>query len=229
MGSPQPWPKSAEALIDAQLRIADASPPSWRPADVDALRIASAWACFVRGVSGAGAAGDPAWVAAVLMHGRRMIEHAVIRGTTSGSYVPGLLGLRIGPLLCEAVSRLVRSWDVLLVDATGRDHPRRAGLALHLGVVLEQPTVGVTNRTLVASGAWPEDATNAVTPLLLDNEIVGFWLRSRAGTRPIAVHAGWRTDADTALSVVSACTGQMRTPEPLRQARRIARRARRGD
>jgi hypothetical protein len=128
-----------------------------------------------------------------------MTEHAVAYGTAAGSYVPGLLALRIGPLLCEAVGRLARSRDVLLIDATGRDHPRRAGPALHLGAVLGRPTVGVTSRALVADGAWPEDARGAIAPLLLDAETVGFWLRSRAGARPIAVHCGWRTDLDTAL------------------------------
>jgi deoxyribonuclease V len=229
VGIPRRWPETAEELIAAQLRAASADPPPWRPSEVNALCVASVWGCFARCASGAGSAGDPAWAAAVTTCGRRMTEHAVVNGPAAGSYIPGLLGLRIGPLLCEAVSCLARPWDVLLIDATGRDHPRRAGLALHLGAVLRQPTVGVTNRALVASGAWPEDTTDAVAPLLLDGETVGFWLRSCAGTRPIAVHAGWRTDPDTALAVVMACTGQMRTPYPLRQARRIARRARAGN
>jgi hypothetical protein len=104
----------------------------------------------------------------------RRLERAVVYGAAAGRYLTGLLGLRTGSLLCEAVGRLVRSWDVLLVDATGRDHPRRAGLALHLGAVLGQPSLGVTNQALVADGAWPEDTAGAVAPLLLDGEAVGF-------------------------------------------------------
>jgi deoxyribonuclease V len=116
---------------------------------------------------------------------------------------------------------------MLLVDGTGRDHPRRAGLALHLGAVLDLPTVGVTHRPLGAAGKWPPDERGARSPLLLDGEQVGYWLRTRAGTRPLAVHAAWRTDAETAAEVVlSAC--RLRTPEPLRRARRRARRARSG-
>jgi deoxyribonuclease V len=228
VGSSHRWPETVEELVDAQLRLAGTDPSSWRPSEFNALRIASAWVCFARGASGAGAAGDPAWAAAVMMCGQRVIERAVVRGAAAGSYVPGLLGLRIGSLLCEALGRLVRSWDVLLVDATGRDHPRRAGLALQLGAVLGQPSVGVTNRALVADGAWPKDSAGAIAPLLLDGETVGFWLRSRAGARPIAVHAGWCTDPDTALAVVMTCTGRVRTPDPLRQARRVARQARAG-
>ena len=118
--------------------------------------------------------------------------------------------------------------DVLLVDATGRDHPRRAGLALHLGAVLDLPTVGVTHRALLAGGPWPDDVRGASSPLLLDNEPVGAWLRTRSGTRPVAVHAGWRTTVEVAVEVVLAALGRHRTPEPLRHARHLARVARSG-
>jgi Endonuclease V len=119
--------------------------------------------------------------------------------------------------------------DVLLVDATGRDHPRRAGLALQLGAVLDLPTVGVTHRPLLADGAWPEaTAAGASSPLTLEEETVAIWLRTRARARPLAVHPGWRIDADTARSVVLAAAGRTRTPEPLRAARRLARVARAG-
>lgn len=116
--------------------------------------------------------------------------------------------------------------DVLLVDATGRDHPRRAGLALHLGAMLELPTVGVTHRPLVAAGDLPADRYGATSPLTLDGEIVGFWVRTREGARPLAVHAAWQVDAVTAVETVLRCWCRRRTPEPRRQARRLARTAR---
>jgi deoxyribonuclease V len=116
---------------------------------------------------------------------------------------------------------------VLLVDGTGRDHPRRAGLALHLGAELGVPTIGVTHRPLLARGDWPPDEAAATTPLRLDGEVVGAWVRSRAGTRPVAVHPGWRTDVETAVEVVRRLSIR-RTPEPLRAARHAAREARAG-
>jgi deoxyribonuclease V len=228
MTSAPRWPGTAEELIEAQLRLGAVDPALWRPADFDEFDVGAGWVCFARGASGPGAAGDPAWAAAVSMRGSRIIEHIAVQGRAGSRYVPGQLAMRLGPLLYEAVRRLARPPDVLLVDATGRDHPRRAGLAVHLGAALDLPTVGVTHRPLVASGAWPDDTTDAVAPLLLDGATVGFWLRSRAGTRPIAVHAGWRTDPATALAVVLACKGRTRTPAPLRQARRLARLARIG-
>jgi deoxyribonuclease V len=115
---------------------------------------------------------------------------------------------------------------VLLIDATGRDHPRRAGLALHLGAQLDIPTVGVTHRTLLAEEAWPGDERGDITPLILDGAVVGHWLRTRPGTRPLAVHAAWRTDPDTAVEVVLATLAGRRAPEPLRRARQAAREAR---
>jgi deoxyribonuclease V len=115
---------------------------------------------------------------------------------------------------------------VLLVNATGRDHPRRAGLAFHLGAVLELPSVRVTHRPLVADGTWPEDRRGATSPLLLEGELVGYWLRTRPGRRPLAVTARWRMEPDAAVDVVLRAMGWARTPEPLRQASRLARNAR---
>ena len=91
--------------------------------------------------------------------------------------------------------------------------------------MLETPTVAVTHRPLVAAGDWPADEAGAISPLLLDGDLVGFWVRTRVGRRPLAVHAGWRTDAPTAARIVLAAA-RVRTPEPLRQARRLARTAR---
>jgi deoxyribonuclease V len=73
--------------------------------------------------------------------------------------------------------------DVLLVNATGRDHPRRAGLALDLGAVLDLPPVGISHRLLLADGEWPADEAGATSPFRLEGEQVGHWLRTRRGTR----------------------------------------------
>ena len=212
------WPGTCEELIEEQQRLATLEPPAWRSRPT--ARIGAVFVCFARGGSGPGRAGDRAWAAACA--GR---ETVAVAGRAGAPYEAGLLALREGALLEAAVGALADPPDVVLVDATGRDHPRRAGLALHLGAVLDVPTVGVTHRPLVAEGAWPPDERGARRPLLLDDELVGYWLHTRPGTRPLAVHAAWRTDAEVAVDVVLA-TSRMRTPEPLRQARRWAREAR---
>ena len=212
------WPLTRVELIEEQERLAALEPP---PSHFDPrARIGGVFVCFARGERGPGRAGDPAWAAAFADRAK-----VVVPGRAGAPYDPGLLALREGALLEAAVRALPKLPDVLLVDATGRDHPRRAGLALQLGAVLDVPTVGVTHRPLLAEGEWPEDERGYGTPLLLDGEPVGYWLRTRVGTRPLAVHAAWRTDPDTAVDVVLSAS-RARTPEPLRRARRRAREAR---
>jgi deoxyribonuclease V len=214
------WPRKREELIEEQELLATLVPETW-PFEPGA-RIGGVFVCFARGMSGPGETGDPAWAAASLDE-----ETAVVQGEAGAPYEPGLLALREGRLLEAAVRALSEPPDVLLIDATGRDHPRRAGLALHLGVVLDVPTVGVTHRPLAAEGVWPPDERGARSPLLLEGELVGCWLRTRPRTRPLAVHAAWRTGPDVAAKVVLS-TCRARTPEPLRRARRRAREARSG-
>jgi len=212
------WPRTREELIEEQELLATLEPAPWL--FEQGAGVGGVFVCFARGGSGPGQTGDPAWAAASV--GR---EAAVVPGHAGAPYEPGLLARREGALLEAAVRALPQPPGVLLVDATGRDHPQRAGLALHLGAVLDLPTVGVTHRPLVAEGEWPPDERGARSPLTVDGELVGDWLRTRAGTRPLAVHAAWRTDPETAAEVVLA-TCRARTPEPLRQARRRAREAR---
>ena len=216
------WPMSVDELIREQEELAQATPPSFAPSE-DA-KIGACFVCFARGKSGAGDAGDPGWSGAAVMPG----EGAVVTGKAGAAYEPGLLALREGALLEAAVRKLAETPDVVLVNATGRDHPRRAGLALHLGAVLELPTIGITHRLLVADGEWPADEQGATSPFHLGSECVGYWLRTRGGTRPLAVHAAWRTDAEVAVALVREILGTRRTPEPLREARRLARTARAG-
>ncbi len=221
------WPVTEPALEREQRELAAAAPPPWQPPE-GLFTTGGCFVCFPRGHEGVGAAGDPAWAGAALLRRKRREGHAVVTGAAGGPYEPGLLALREGAMLEAAVRSLPHLPDVLLVNATGLDHPRRAGLALHLGAVLGVPSVGVTHRPLLAGGDWPTDSCGASSPLTLDGVYAGRWLRTRAGTRPLAVHAAWRTDADTAAEVVRRCWCRRRTPEPLREARRLARTARMG-
>jgi deoxyribonuclease V len=215
------WPATAEELVREQERLARAEPLPWPAADSAPLAIGGCFVCFARGPSGPGEAGDPGWAGAAVVRDGRGVTTAVAQGTAGAPYEAGLLALREGPLLERAVRMLDPRPDVLLVNATGRDHPRRAGLALHLGAVLDLPTVGVTHRLLVA-----EAGTSS--RIVLGGQCVGHWVRTRAGTRPLAVHAAWRTDPDTAVAIVLASLAGTRTPAPLRLARQAARSQRAG-
>jgi deoxyribonuclease V len=216
------WPASVGDLVAAQTRLGLETPPAWLPGG-GAIAIGGCFVCFARGPSGPGAEGDHGWAAAAVLHGAAIHATAVASGPAGAGYEAGLLALREGALLETAVRALPVLPDVLCVNATGRDHPRRAGLALHLGAILGLPTVGVTHRPLVAEGAWPPDERGSRSPLLVAGERVGYWVRTRRNTRPLAVTAGWRTDPDTAVEVVLAASRGTRTPAPLREARRLAR------
>lgn len=215
------WPTEPDELIARQRELAELRPAQWDPPD--RFLIGALWACFPRGSTGSGSAGDRVWAAALVQDGRNVVGQALTTGHASGRYVSGLLALRLGPLCEDVVRRLAPAPDVLLLDATGADHSRRAGFATHLGAVLDLPTIGVTHRPLMATGSWPADDLGATSPLTIEGQQVATWLRTRPGTRPLVVHPGWRTDPATAVQVISMSLAGHRTPEPLRRARQAAR------
>jgi deoxyribonuclease V len=213
------WPQSPGRLADEQDRLAAEIWTAWRPHG--RYTVGAVFVCFDQDGPGNGSAGDRGFAAAACGE-----EVAVVTGEAPAGYWPGRLALRQGELLERAVRGLRCLPDVLIVDATGRDHPRRCGLALHLGAVLGIPSVGVTHRPLRAEGTWPADERGATSPLVLDGERIGYWVRTKRGTRPLAAHAAWRTGPEVAVEVVLSAAEQARTPEPLRRARAAARRLR---
>jgi deoxyribonuclease V len=220
------WPETPAELIRVQRELASAHPDLWHPQAVRSL-VAGCFVCFARPTSGRGRTGQRGWAAATLMEANRHVEAtATVRGEAAAAYQPGLLALREGRLLEAAVRALPSEPEVLIVNATGRDHPRRAGLALHLGAELDLPSIGVSDRPLLAQGVPPAPDRGATSPILLEGAEVARLVRTRVGARPLVVHPAWRTDLDTAVSVALAATRRARTPEPLRRARREARRSR---
>jgi deoxyribonuclease V len=220
------WPTFPADLVALQDSLAIALPDQWHPG-VDAVAVGGVFVCFGRGGTGPGAEGDVGWSAAAVIRDGRVVARAGVMGSAGGPYRPGFLAVREGRLLEEAVKALAEAPDVVLVNATGRDHPRSAGLALHLGAVLDLPTVGVTHRPLLAVGDWPSSGRpGSFAPLRVGEDVVGYWVRTQEDRRPLAVHAGWRTTPETACAVVLGSVLESRTPEPLREARRLARIAR---
>ena len=219
------WPAEASELESLQFALARLRPDPFVPAP--GIVVGGCFCCFARGQGGKGSAGDPGWAAAVAMRHGRVLCAEVVMGMAHGPYEPGLLAIRDGPLLHAAVAALPVRPDCLLVNATGLDHPRRAGLALHLGVVLGIPTVGVTDRTLLACATGvPGQQRGDSVPVLIEGQEVGRLVRLRPNARPVVIHAAWRTTPDQAAALVLSLKGHHRTPEPLRRARALARSAR---
>lgn len=147
------------------------------------------------------------------------VDQAVAEGPVSMEYVPGLLSFRELPGILEALRHLHVRPDVLLVDGQGRAHPRGLGIASHLGVLLDWPTVGVAKSILVGR---PEgvlgEARGSYVPLRYRGRVVGWLVRTRTGVKPVVVSVGHRVDLPTAAALVLATAPHYRLPEPLRAA-----------
>ena len=137
-------------------------------------------------------------------------------------YVPGLLSFREAPAALAALGQLKTSPDILLCDGHGLAHPRRFGLACHLGLLSGLPSIGVAKSLLTGEHAPPAQERGAWTPLLDGGEVIGAALRTRPGAKPVYVSIGHRISLESALQVVLRCTGRYRLPETTRQAHRLA-------
>ena len=163
--------------------------------------------------------------------GLELVEQRVIRCDVNFPYIPGLLSFRESPAIVKAWSKLRIPPDVLLVDGHGLAHPRRFGIACHLGILLGVPTVGCGKSILV--GDYSERKLRlrrgSHSPLVDGGETVGLALRTRAGTNPIFISVGHRSDLETAKGLVLDCSPRFRIPEPTRRAHLLVNAARRGE
>jgi deoxyribonuclease V len=150
------------------------------------------------------------------------LEWAVAREPTRFPYVPGLLSFREVPVVVAALKRLGRPPDLVLVDGQGLAHPRRMGIACHLGLVTGLATIGVAKSRLVGEHRAPGRRRGAWTPLVHRDEVVGAVVRTRAGVAPVYVSIGHRVSLATAIRYVLACGTRYRLPETTRWAHRLA-------
>lgn len=137
-------------------------------------------------------------------------------------YVPGLLSFRELPALLAALDGLPETPDVILVDGQGIAHPRRLGVASHLGVVLDWPTIGVAKSVLCGQYAEPGLEAGHQSPLLDRGAVIGSVLRSRRNARPLIVSPGHRVGLQESVAFVQSCLRGYRLPEPTRLADRLA-------
>lgn len=151
-----------------------------------------------------------------------LVDTVVARRPTDFPYVPGLLSFRELPAVLQALAKLKTSPDIILCDGQGIAHPRRFGIASHLGVLLDLPTIGVAKTRLVGTYAELPNVKGAWTPLFDGQETIGAVLRTRAGVKPVYVSSGHRVSLETAIALTLACTTRYRLPETTRQAHRLA-------
>lgn len=156
---------------------------------------------------------------------RAIVEAVFSRRRVTFPYVPGLLSFREAPAMIAAARRLKSEPDVFVLDGQGRAHPRRFGLACHVGVLLDRATIGCGKSLLCGRHDTPALAVGASKPLIDRGETIGRALRTQADTAPIYVSVGHRIDLASAVRVVMACCSAFRIPEPTRQAHQAVTRA----
>jgi deoxyribonuclease V len=152
--------------------------------------------------------------------GLERIEAATAVGRADFPYVPGYLSFREGPVLARAFARLSARPDLVILDGQGIAHPRRFGLASHMGVLWKLPTVGCAKSRLVGEADAPDPERGSWCPLRLEGEVVGSVLRTRTGVSPVWVSPGHRIDQAGARRVVLGACTRYRLPEPTRLAHR---------
>ena len=150
------------------------------------------------------------------------VEVAVAEAPLTFPYVPGLLSFRETPVLQAAFARLAGPIDLLLVDGQGLAHPRRLGIACHLGLLLDVPTIGCAKSRLLGRHGAPDEPVGSRTDLVDGGEVIGSVLRTRAGVNPLFVSIGHRIGLAEAEAWVLRCCRGYRLPEPTRLAHQAA-------
>ncbi len=150
------------------------------------------------------------------------VDQAVARQPTAFPYVPGLLSFRELPAVLAAIEQLQILPDLYLCDGQGLAHPRRFGIACHLGVLLDAPAIGVAKTRLTGSHDEPPAEKGGWVPLLDGGEVIGAVVRTRSRVKPVYVSVGHRVSLETAVNFTLACTTHYRLPETTRQAHRLA-------
>lgn len=209
------WNLTPRAAIAVQQRLRSRVVRRGRPRQV--RTVAGTDVGFERGGAIARAA-----VAVLSFPGLELVDYAVARRRASFPYIPGLLSFREMPALLAALARLRIRPDLMLCDGQGLAHPRRFGIACHLGVTCGIPSIGVAKSRLIGEHRKPMQRRGAWVPLRDRGETIGAVLRSRVGTRPVFVSIGHRVSLPVAVRYVIACTTRFRLPETTRWAHRLA-------
>ncbi|MFC7328565.1 endonuclease V [Marinactinospora rubrisoli] len=217
LADPLLWPADPEAARAVQERLADRVRVA--PLDPGGVRL-------VAGLDVTYAPGDTGLVAAVVLlelPDLRVVESHTVSAEPAFPYVPGLFAFRELPPLLRALRRLSAEPDVYVCDGYGLAHPRRFGLACHLGVLLDRPALGVAKSAFVGEAVPPARQRGSASDLRDGDEVIGRSLRTQDGVKPVYVSVGHRVDLDSACDLVLRVSPRYRIPEPIRAADRLSR------
>lgn len=185
---------------------------------------------FVAGLDSAFSSDGKRCIAAAVLWDRRqrvVVEQHIAVRRVRFPYVPGLLSFREAPALLAALRKLRRTPDALMCDGHGFAHPRRFGIACHIGLICKLPTIGCAKSVLVGAEGLLGQARGSRSALTDNGEFIGSVLRTRDGVKPVYVSVGHRVDLRTAERIVLDCAVAYRFPEPTRRADRLVAAAKR--
>ncbi|MDX2076296.1 MAG: endonuclease V [bacterium] len=151
-----------------------------------------------------------------------VIESVRAKLPTPFPYIPGLLSFREIPVLLEAFAGLKTTPDVLMVDGMGKIHPRKLGIACHLGLWLKLPSLGVGKTPFIGTYDDPAPQKGAMSNIVYHDEVLGVALRTRDNTKPLYISVGHLMNLESAIAITMACVGNYKQPEPIRQAHNTA-------
>ena len=166
--------------------------------------------------------GARAAIAALSFPGMDILEYVTVERPVDYPYVPGLFSFREAPAVLDALEKLPLTPDLLLFDGHGIAHPRRFGIASHVGLLVDTPSIGCAKQRLVGRYDEPARERSSFAYLHDDGEIIGAAVRTRTGVKPIFVSIGHRVDLAAAIDIVLVCGRGYRLPEPIRWADKIA-------
>ncbi len=151
------------------------------------------------------------------------VEDAYVTADVTFPYVPGLLSFREGPAIIKAIRRLHKKPDLVLFDGQGIAHPSGMGIAAHIGVLIDIPSIGCAKSRLVGDYSGPGNRKGQMARLMNHNKIIGMVLRTRDNVKPLFISPGHLVDLKGSIEVVLKCVGKYRIPEPLRRADHLSR------
>lgn len=213
--APHGWDVTAEAAVAIQKSLRDQL--RIEPLQAEVRRLAAVDTGFTDEGATARAA-----VALFDHPGLECVETRLAYRPVEFPYVPGLLSFREIPVVLEALNALSVTPDLLICDGQGIAHPRRLGIAAHLGLITDLPSIGVGKSRLVGTYEEPGQQKGDWTPLMHRGERIGSVLRTRPGVKPLFISPGHRCDHQDAIDWVLRLTPRYRLPEPIRVADRLA-------
>ncbi|MFN8528059.1 MAG: deoxyribonuclease V [Anaerolineae bacterium] len=192
-----------------------------RSLEIDSIRYVAGVDVSVKD-DASGIAMSQAAIAILEFPSLRLVEAARAVLPTPFPYIPGLLSYREGPVILKALESLKIEPDVYIFDGMGRAHPRRIGIAAHMGLWLNKPTIGCGKTHLIGRYDDPPQERGAWSPLVDKGELIGAVLRTRPNTKPVFISVGHLADLPTSLDLIMRCTGKYRLPEVIRAAHHAA-------